>query len=463
MNHTLCSLILESIVTPTAAAERMVLEHCLFIAVLHANVGNEVGAHFLEALVEKFDTKLNQIESYDVENKELDNVVLFICHLYTFRICQHSLIFEMLKRVSAELSEKCVECILVILRSVGFALRKDDPVALKDFIGEIRQEAEKLPEALKENVRLKFMLDILVAVKNNNMLKIPNYDPSLAEHLRKVLKGILKNGKYVTTLNITMDDLLSTDQRGKWWIVGSAWTGRQLDGQEGTSTSRDKQRFSQDMLELARKHRMNTEDRRNVFCTLMAANDQTDAVNQLMELSIKDNRVIATILLYCCICEPTYNAFYAVVAEKLCYTDRKHRLAIQFASWDKMKELGNLTDQQIENFSKFLAHLIEEGAQPLSIIKVIDYGQIDRASVKLVRRILLTILLKDDYTCKKIFSKIAPSAQLKPFKNSIKLFLHQFLLQKTNKLDLPKEQLEVVKRRIAIAEEAISADSKVLL
>uniref|UniRef100_A0A1B0CIX8 C2h2-type zn-finger protein n=1 Tax=Lutzomyia longipalpis TaxID=7200 RepID=A0A1B0CIX8_LUTLO len=49
MNHTLCSLILESIVTPTAAAERMVLEHCLFIAVLHANVGNEVGAHFLEA------------------------------------------------------------------------------------------------------------------------------------------------------------------------------------------------------------------------------------------------------------------------------------------------------------------------------------------------------------------------------------------------------------------------------
>lgn len=150
MNHTICSLILESIITPIAAAERMILEHCLFIAVLHANVGSEVGAHFLEALVERFDTKLNQIESYDVENKELDNVIVFLCHLYTFRICQHSLIFELLKRLSIQLSEKCVECILVIFRSVGFALRKDDPATLKDFIGEIREKADTLPDALKD-------------------------------------------------------------------------------------------------------------------------------------------------------------------------------------------------------------------------------------------------------------------------------------------------------------------------
>ncbi|GAB0091466.1 Nucleolar MIF4G domain-containing protein 1 homolog [Sergentomyia squamirostris] len=463
MNTTLSSLILESIITPVAAGERMVLEHCLFIAVLHANVGSEIGAHFLETLIKKFDSMLNRIESYDVENKELDNIVLFLCHLYTFQICQHNLIFEILNRVSAELSEKCVECILVILRAVGFALRKDDPAVLKDFIAEIRNKAENLPEAFKENARMTFMLDILMAVKNNNMLKIPNYDPTLAEHFRKVLKGILKNGKYVTSLNITIDDLLSSDQRGKWWIVGSAWTGRMSGSSEQGASAKDERQFSEEVVKLAHQHRMNTEVRKNVFCTVMTADDPDDTVSKLMELSIKDNRVIASILIYTSLLESPFNPYYAVVAEKLCYIDRKFRLAFQFAAWDKIKNLSTLAEPQIVNLSKFLSHLIEEGAQPLSILKVIDFGQIDTASMKLVRRIMLSILLKDDYTCKKVFSRIAPSANLNAFKDSIKLFLQHFLLKKLFKLDLPEEQLDVVRKRITIADEALSSHSRVLL
>lgn len=53
------------------------------------------------------------------------------------------------------------------------------------------------------------MIEILLAIKNNNMTKIPQYDPSLAEHLKKILKSMMVNGKYVTTLNITIDDLLN--------------------------------------------------------------------------------------------------------------------------------------------------------------------------------------------------------------------------------------------------------------
>jgi nucleolar MIF4G domain-containing protein 1 len=36
------------------------------------------------------------------------------------------------------------------------------------------------------------LLDILLAVKNNNVNKIPNYDPSHFEHLKKSLKGYLR-------------------------------------------------------------------------------------------------------------------------------------------------------------------------------------------------------------------------------------------------------------------------------
>lgn len=58
------------------------------------------------------------------------------------------------------------------------------------------------------SARIRFMLDTLSAVKNNNMLKISNYDPSYVEHLKKIQKSLLRPGKYVTELKISMEDLL---------------------------------------------------------------------------------------------------------------------------------------------------------------------------------------------------------------------------------------------------------------
>lgn len=118
------------------------------------------------------------------------------------------------------------------------------------------------------------MLDVLTAIKNNNVNRIPNYDPTLAEHLRKILKTLCTNGKYVTTLNISIDDLLNVQNRGKWWVVGSAWTGNINDisaASKSSSTKKSEQKFSEQLMELARKQRMNTDERRNVFCILMSA------------------------------------------------------------------------------------------------------------------------------------------------------------------------------------------------
>lgn len=122
------------------------------------------------------------------------------------------------------------------------------------------------------------MLDVLTAIKNNNVNRIPNYDPTLAEHLRKILKTVCVNGKYVNTLNISLDDLLNVQMRGKWWVVGSAWTGNVDDigvasaaADKMHQTTKTEQKFSEQLLELARKQRMNTDERRNIFCILMSA------------------------------------------------------------------------------------------------------------------------------------------------------------------------------------------------
>lgn len=52
------------------------------------------------------------------------------------------------------------------------------------------------------------MLEILLAIKNNNISKIPQYDPSHVEHLKKVMKSIIRKGNAITPFNVSLTDLL---------------------------------------------------------------------------------------------------------------------------------------------------------------------------------------------------------------------------------------------------------------
>ena len=40
--------------------------------------------------------------------------------------------------------------------------------------------------------RTKFMLETISALRTNNVRKIPNYDPSLMEHMKRLLRGLVK-------------------------------------------------------------------------------------------------------------------------------------------------------------------------------------------------------------------------------------------------------------------------------
>lgn len=92
MNTTLSTLICDALISHALAPERMVMEHSLLIAALHANVGTEVGANLLENLVDRFHQMLDSgIQQYDVEDKTLDNVIFVLCHMYTFKVSQGNL------------------------------------------------------------------------------------------------------------------------------------------------------------------------------------------------------------------------------------------------------------------------------------------------------------------------------------------------------------------------------------
>jgi len=53
----------------------------------------------------------------------------------------HRLLYQILGKLAEKFTEKEIELILLILKTVGFQLRKDDPTAMKDLILSLQQKA----------------------------------------------------------------------------------------------------------------------------------------------------------------------------------------------------------------------------------------------------------------------------------------------------------------------------------
>ncbi|KAM8882645.1 nucleolar MIF4G domain-containing protein 1 isoform 2-T2 [Synchiropus picturatus] len=397
MNDTLTEVLLSACVTPTLMPDRLLMEHVLLISIIHHCVGLEVGAQFLETVVRKFD----QFYQDQSEDKECNNLVAIIAHLYNFHVVHSLLIFDILKRLLATFTEKDIELVLFVLRNVGFALRKDDALALKELISDAQRKASEAGARFQDQTRVRFMLETMMALKNNDMRKIPGYDPEPVEKLRKLQRTLINRSASGSDmkLRVSLENLLSADQVGRWWIVGSSWSGAPMISEEGKTSSKESSvegQYSNKVLELARKQRMNTDVRRNIFCVLMTSEDYLDAFEKLLRMGLKDKqeREIVHVLMHCCLQEKTFNAFYAVLGEKFCSHNRRFQMTFQFCLWDKFREIANLSSSTFNNLIQLVTLLLQKKCLSLAILKVIEFGELDKPKVRFLRQVL-TKLLKE--------------------------------------------------------------------
>ncbi|KAL1497289.1 hypothetical protein ABEB36_008279 [Hypothenemus hampei] len=456
MNETLTLLIMDSVIDKILTPDRLLMEHVLLITILHANVGTEVGAHFLQSVIKKFSDFIKI--SQNIEDKSLDNIVNVLAQLYNFKVFDAKLLYEILGKLSENFQEKNVECILHVLRNVGFSLRKDDPLELKNLILQLQKQAANASEGKMNNSRVKFLLDVLLAIKNNNVTKIPNYDISHSERLKKLMKGFIRKGNYVTPLNISLEDLLNADKRGKWWVVGSAWSGKSSNNTKEEKTTKIDS-FSQQLLEIAKKQRMNTDTRRDVFCIIMSAEDYLDAFEKLLRLGLKNQqeREIINVLLHCCLQEKMFNQYYAFLAQKFCEYDRRFQMTIKCSVWDKLKTLNAHSGTQLSNLAKLLSHLFLQKGLPISTLKIVEFSELDKITLRLIRQILLGVLLHEDLEAVEgVFKNVALSDKLKMFRESLRLFIHHFLLRNLKEGMVSEEQKLRLESRAKMVEKILT-------
>lgn len=94
-----------------------------------------------------------------------------------------------------------------------------------------------------------------------------------------------------------------------------------------------------------------------------------------------------------------------------------------------------------------------------SYVQVIHLSEMDNTMLKFIRQILLAILLHDsEETCIQVFSRISIGKNLHLLRESLRLFMHHFMLK--NMAKFSDEVAEKLKERIKVAETALSSSKK---
>ncbi|MCJ1435402.1 suppressor of glycerol defect [Xylographa pallens] len=426
VSSTLIELLMALLSDPTVLQDTFIILHAGFMAGVYKIMGTDFGAQVVQRIVEEFDRIFATRTDGDMNGKKLTNLISLLSELYNFQVVGSGLIYDFIRIFLEDLSELNVELLLKVIRNSGPQLRQDDPSALKSIVLLLQPALAKIGTE-NVSVRTKFMIETINKLKNNRMKTGVAASTITSEHtirMKKTLGSLnTRNLKASEPLRIGLNDIKNTDKRGKWWLVGASY--RDEDKQEEQTSSRrpkskleadslDNQEHNDitnendDLLHLAKQHRMNTDIRRSVFITIMSATDYRDAHLRLLKLRLKKSQEleIPKVLIHCAGAEAIYNPYYNLIARLLC-SDRKLKMAFQFSLWDLFKKMGededadgdddeeraNLDTRTIVNLAKMFGALVADGGLTIGILKNLNLVYLPTQTRTFVELFLVTCIL----------------------------------------------------------------------
>ena len=436
----LVDLVLVQICEPTSLPDTLLILHAGFATAVYKVIGSDVGAQLIQQAVERFRGYYAEVPSdasRDV-SKQTSNLITFLAQTYNFQLIGCNLIFDYVRFLLDHLSELNAELLLRIVRMAGQNLRHDDPLALKDIVALIRPAVSKIGEA-NLSVRTKFMIESINDLKNNKVKVGAAASAVNQDHTTRMKKllGSLNSRKLKATepLRIGLKDMEESDKRGKWWLVGASWAGRdsapeehakkeETDGGPEVDEDNDEDANSitldsdeevvPDLQALAREQNMNTDIRRSIFIAIMSASDYEDAYGRVMKLRLKKGRQkeVAYVVMQCAGAEQQYNPYYSLVARRLC-GDGKIRFALQDSLWKLFRRLGETIfgedaeeehgddDDESEGeatsvprifcVAKMFGFLVANGAQGLGVLKCLNLRYLRPKTRDMVEVMLITL------------------------------------------------------------------------
>ncbi|CAK7245899.1 MAG: suppressor of glycerol defect [Sporothrix thermara] len=433
-----------------------------FATAVYMVKGTDFGANFIQqsaVLFRKHYDTLVESEAGGVQDRSREhswtpssklslNLLALMAELYNFRMIGPNLIYDYVRMLLSNLTETSTELLLRVFETSGHRLHQDDPRALKDIVSLIQPAVLRAGGEEKLSVRTKHMIARISDIKKTDKKKQRDAETSgfgHAERIRKVLSNLPTSRKLEAAgpLRVSLADIENADRRGKWWLVGASWAGRDesageegatVFGKAGTGGGMDAAHSSRrppstkddeddvlgswgddiaDVEELdllAREQGMNTDARRSIFVTLLSAADSKDAHARLLRLGLNkyEKREIANVLMRCVGSEQHYNRYYALVARQVCSADRRMAWVFQASVWKLFRQMGEpmfgevpeedepdeedeATDlRRVVNTAKLCGYLIACGSLSLDILKCLSLVRLQTKTRMFVEVLLLS-------------------------------------------------------------------------
>ena len=118
------------------------------------------------------------------------NALYSFMHFYQFGVLKAAFVIGLLADLAKDLSVFNIDIMNHYIQNVGFDLRKDEPMKLKEFIEQIEEQL-KLSETMPEGIakRLLYFMEDLQNVRNNKKLSFYEMARAKIEPLVNWLKG----------------------------------------------------------------------------------------------------------------------------------------------------------------------------------------------------------------------------------------------------------------------------------
>ena len=89
---------------------------------------------------------------------------------------------------------------------------------------------------------------------------------------------------------------------------------------------------------------------------------------------------------------------------------------------------------------------------------MVEFSELDKGKLKLMKRVLHKLLTQyPEYVITDVFSRIAPFPKLKLLREGLKLFMNHFLLKGKTKELKDEKDIEILKEKIALAENGMGS------
>lgn len=454
----LIDLLLVQICEPTSLPDTLLILYAGFSTAAYQVIGPDFGAQLIQRTVERFTEFHAQLPEAEMQSvpKYTSNLITFLSQIYNFQLVGCTLIFDYIRILLSDLRELNAELLLRIVRMAGQSLRRDDPLALKDIVALIGPAVKEVGEA-NLSVRTKFLIESINDLKNNKVKTGASASAIMQEHAIRIKKllGSLNARKLKATepLRIGLKDIEDSDKRGKWWLVGASWAGRNGDpgkrSKDEDMTNEDDELDSiilgsddeamTDLHAIAREHDMNTDIRRSIFIAIMSSSDYEDAHARLMKLRLSKHRQkeIAYVVMQCVGCEKQYNHYYSLVARRAC-GDSRIKFAFQDSLWKFFRRLGEspwgedaddgeedetIDARRILSVAKMFGFLIANGALGLSVLKCLSLAYVKPKARDTVEIMLNTLFLEVEKAGSDVTNVFGAVADMQELSKGLQFFL----------------------------------------